>query len=454
MKKAIKISYTSRLLCLIFTVLALVSANAAKAAFPYGIKGIDPTKVGVLIVDLKADTVVMDHNATKWLVPASVMKSVTSAAVLMTTPADERLITYVFRDGNIDSNGILNGNLIIKVSGDPTVESRHFPGNKGFVDSIVSAVRKNGIKKLKGEIKVLSTFEDEGIPDGWLDEDVIWPYGTGLYGANFRDNLTTLSLPSGTTNPHVPGVGVDYAASKASLSIKRKRGSKTFSVTGKMPRGGYSETYANPDPAATMEHEIKDGLTKAGVIIDGAEIIGDDPIEIYSHTSPTVMEILRSLMVRSDNMMAEGMLRTLAPGHSRHDAIDVERRLWDEIGLPVSDLVIEDGSGLSRNDRLSPQFLTELYRHMLTTSVAGTYVSLFPRAGHDGTMRNFLKSTRLEGKIAMKTGSMRGVQCFGGYMLDDNGKPSHSIVVLVNGFTCDRSQVKGAIASMLLDKLD
>ncbi len=438
---------------LLLTVLLISDALSAYALFPDSVNGIDPSRVGVLITDLKADTVVMDHNGSKWLVPASVMKSVTSAAVLMTTPPDERLSTEVYRGGDIDRNGVMAGNLIIKCVGDPTVESCHFPDNAGFTDSIAGACRRAGIKKIKGAVVVENTFKDEGIPAGWLEEDVIWPYGTGLYGANFRDNLINLSLPSGKTRPHVPTVEVDYTASKGALSVKRSRGSKRFVVSGKIPSGGYSKVYANPDPTAAMTNEVADALAKAGIEVEGQAIDGGDTWCIYRHTSPTVKQILRSLMVRSDNMMAEGMLRTLAPGESRADAVDIERNLWQEIGLPVEGLVIEDGSGLSRNDRLSPLFLTELYKHMLTTSVAADYVSLFPRAGHDGTMRNFLKGTALDGRVAMKTGSMRGVQCFGGYMLDDHGVPAYSIVVLVNGFTCDRARVKSEISSMLLELL-
>lgn len=439
----------------VFTLLILIVATAeARAAFPFELKGIDPAKVGILITDLKEDTVILDHNSTKWLVPASVMKSVTSATVLSTTSPDARLTTTVLAEGKLKDD-CLDGNLIVVVTGDPTVESRHFPGNLGFADSIAVTLDRLGIKRITGRVEIDDTgFKDAGIPSGWLDEDVLWTYGTGLYGANYKDNAVRLTVPSGKTEPYTPDVSVKYQKGKGKVNVKRQRGSSVFTVTGRVPKGGVHDTYANPNPASAMLHEITATLSNHDIALDNKKIRrGGEVDTIYCHTSPTVGEILRSLMVRSDNMMAEGMLRTLAPGESRADAIEREREILTAEGMPTSGLVIEDGSGLSRNDRLSPRFLTDLYRFMLSTPAGTDYVGLFPVAGHDGTMRAFLKDTELDGRVAMKTGSMRGVQCFGGYMLDADGTPACSIVVLVNGFTCERYRVKNAIADMLLEKL-
>ena len=443
---------SSRILRFVFVITALVAAINARAAFPENIKGIDPDKVGILIYDLNGDSVVMDHNGSKWLIPASVMKSVTSAAVLLTEDADGKFSTQVVTDGKI-KGGSLEGNLIVECNGDPTVESRHFQNNIGICDSIVASLKRLGIKSIGGSVVInQDNFQDAGIPASWLNEDILWPYGTGLYGANYKDNTIKLSLPSGVMTPSVPSVTVEREPSNGGLKISRQRGSKQFIVRGKV-KGSHSDNYANPDPASTMQTEILNAIRAAGISV-GNEAVKDGGKRevIYTHTSPVIRDILHSLMVRSDNMMAEGMLRSIAPGKKRADAIKRETVLWKEAKIPMEQLVIEDGSGLSRNDRLSALFLTGLYRYMLTTDAAADYVSLFPRAGLEGTMRNFLKSTALEGRIAMKTGSMRGVQCFGGYLLDEQGKPTHTIVVLVNGFTADRARVKSSIANLLLEK--
>lgn len=97
--------------------------------------------------------------------------------------------------------------------------------------------------------------------------------------------------------------------------------------------------------------------------------------------------------------------------------------------------------------------MAEVYKWMYHTDMAGGYVSLFPKAGRDGTMRNFMRDSALAGRLATKTGSMRGVQCYGGYMLDEGGSPTHVVVVFVNNFTCGRAGLKKEIGRLLTQVL-
>ena len=70
----------------------------------------------------------------------------------------------------------------------------------------------------------------------------------------------------------------------------------------------------------------------------------------------------------------------------------------------------------------------------------------------DGTMKNFMAKTPLKGKLALKTGSVNAVQCYAGYLLDENESPSHVVVVMVNGFYCPRAKVRDAISKYLLEQ--
>ncbi len=159
-------------------------------------------------------------------------------------------------------------------------------------------------------------------------------------------------------------------------------------------------------------------------------------------------------MFRSDNLMAEGILRAITPGGTREDAIKEEMAVWSLSGISPHGVVIKDGSGLSRDNRLTARFLAGIYQYMITDPFGGDYSSLFPRAGYDGTMRNFLLGTSLEGRVAMKTGSMRGVQSYAGYLFDENGHPTHVIIFMVNNFRCSRAALKNDIERLLLEKFD
>lgn len=435
--------------------LLMVAQTAAAASHPLKISGAESTDVGILIMDLSNDSVLLEVNADRFFVPASVMKSVTSATAMSLLNPDKGFETQIGLEGKV-RDGVLDGNLVVEAVGDPTIESRHFPDNLGFADSIAAALVNLGVKKIKGSVIVEEgSFKNPGIPDGWLDEDVLWPYGTGLYGANYRDNTISLSMPAGESTPHVPGLKVNHTKGKGGLSVKRDRNSSTFCFTGTVPKKGHRDTYANPAPGRSMAHEIEAALKRAGIETENSKSVshkaGHIDKVVYVHTSPALKDILHSLMIRSDNMMAEGMLRAIAPGRSRSDAVDDEIALWREAGLDVNGMVVEDGSGLSRNDRLSPRFLASLYKYMIELPAGRAYSDLFPRAGREGTMRNILKGTELEGLVAMKTGSMRGVQGFGGYKLDADGNPTHVIIFLINKFTCGRDQLKREIQRVILD---
>ena len=78
------------------------------------------------------------------------------------------------------------------------------------------------------------------------------------------------------------------------------------------------------------------------------------------------------------------------------------------------------------------------------------YVSFFPLAGQEGTLKSFLKDTELDSYIALKTGSMRGIQCYAGYKLDDDYAPTHVVVIMINNFKCSRSIVRELCEKMLL----
>lgn len=100
---------------------------------------------------------------------------------------------------------------------------------------------------------------------------------------------------------------------------------------------------------------------------------------------------------------------------------------------------------------MTPRFLCEVLEWMAGSLVAPSYVRLFPRTGSEGTVRNFLKGTPLEGRMVLKTGSMRGVQSYAGYYIGDAGVPTHAVVVMANNFKCDRGRLRSTITDVLME---
>ena len=159
-------------------------------------------------------------------------------------------------------------------------------------------------------------------------------------------------------------------------------------------------------------------------------------------------------MLRSDKMMAEAALRYAYPGKDRVKAAKEEVKLWNKLGVDTRDIVIEDGSGLSRNNRITAYVMADILAWMCDNDVNFVrFLNMLPKAGVSGTLKSFLKGTPLQGRLWAKTGSLNGVQCYAGYAVDAVGVPTHIFVIMVNGFKGSRAEVKTLLQNLLIEKL-
>lgn len=364
--------------------------------------GINPESVAVMITDLSDNKVIGRHNASAPLIPASIMKSVTTAALLNKVGPDYRYHTGIFIDGPLDM-GILRGNLVIVGSCDPSVNSMTEPYGQNIIEEITDALRLAGINKIEGKIIIdESRFAGGSRPDSWMPADFKETYGTGIHAFNFENN------------------------SNGRRSVE--------------------------NPSAVFISRLKSALSKEMILVDGKDLGEGERTQIFDHVSPPIDEIMRSCMMRSDNMFAEAMLRTYGKlegkDGSTPSAANREYAFWVEKKVPMTGVEIVDGSGLSRLNRVTAEFMSGILTRM---SGDATYASFFPLAGQEGTLKKFLAETPLDSYIAMKTGSMKGIQCYAGYKLDDDYVPTHSVVIIMNDIIGKRDRVRKAAENMLLE---
>lgn len=363
---------------------------------------IDPSTVSVVIADLEDGSLLAAHNADKGLIPASIMKSATTAALIGKKTKNEPIVTTVHIDGPVDE-GVLNGNIVIVASGDPSLNGNDSQAKSAdFVEEIALALREKGIHTVAGKIIIdESVFDGPAIPESWQTADLQYSYGTGSHGFNFERNSVNKS------------------------SVK--------------------------DPAGTFRKKLKTRLSKGDISLNEEEIESGKQTRLLEHRSAPLHDIMRSCMVRSDNLYAECFMRMfgLEHGHDGSTAKGAEAAMksWEKAGLPMENVLIVDGSGLSRQNRLTGRFMT-----MMLTKMKGNkdYVDLFARVGKEGTVAGFLKGTNLEGKLALKTGSMKGVQCYAGYLLNEKGKPEKTILIMANNLK-DRARFKQDLAKYFLE---
>lgn len=363
--------------------------------------GVKPGSLAVKVVDLATGETLGSHNADTPLIPASIMKSVSTASLLKKVGPDYRYHTRVYIDGPVDM-GILRGNLIVLGGGDPSVNSNHEPSGVEITSEIADILSNMGINKIEGKIIVdNSEFSGGARPSSWQQADFKESYGTGFHAFNYQNNAS----------------------------------------------GGKSIE----NPASLFVRQLTSVLHSANIPVSGKDVGDGFRTQIFDHVSPPLDEIMRSCMMRSDNLFAEAILRTYGKSTGGDGSVeDAARREYDDLqskNLPMDGVVIIDGSGLSRSNRVTADFMSAVLGSM---SGDATYASFFPLAGQEGTLKKFLVQTPLDSYIAMKTGSMKGIQCYAGYKLDEDYEPTHSVVIIMNDLT-NRSVAKKAAEKMLLE---
>lgn len=385
------------------SLLGSVSAFASDALERFLSSGtVERTGCAVLVTDLSGKKVIADHNIDKPLVPASINKVVTVASLLEKSGTDYCYETKIYAGGNI-SGGTLEGNLVVVGSGDPSLGAED-PKGSDIIADCVKTLRSKGVLRITGDVTVdNSIFPGPATPPSWQSGDLQYAYGAGCHGFNYCRNAS----------------------------------------------GNHSVS----NPAAGFTTKLRNAIVNAGIVVEGRN---GQPSERHKllmvHKSAPVSELMRSCMMRSDNLYAEAFMRTLALLNGKSGTTEAgaecENAYWRRKHLSFNNVSIIDGSGLSRSNRMTASFMAKVLRYM---SDNVDYVSFFPLAGQEGTVKNFLKDTPLDSYIALKSGSMNGIQCYAGYLLDDDFAPTHIVVIMVNGFHGSRAGLKKAMGDMLIE---
>ncbi|MGN0190005.1 MAG: D-alanyl-D-alanine carboxypeptidase/D-alanyl-D-alanine-endopeptidase [Candidatus Cryptobacteroides sp.] len=451
-----------------------------------GMKG---ASVGILAVRGGRDTLI-DVSGTRLLLPASNMKTVTTAAALHKLGGDFRFRTSIGYSGRIE-DGILKGDLYIIGGGDPTI---------GSVNPIAEALESTfgkwaalvegaGIREIEGQI----------IGDGrWLEgmmEQESWQlndsgtyYGSGVSGLSFYENVQDFLVQAGKEAGDPLSVSVKYPVTPwlrysfpcvtgpkgsgntlyfytTSLSsIGEMRG--TFAVDRK-PR---TEQAANKFPEMTCAAYFCDYLERCGItcsdgpadlglVFGASEGVPQEELTVLGFTeSPDLESIVQVTNRESNNLYAETLLRTLGKLYGNSSdykaSCAVLRKVLKDMGADSEGMRISDGSGLSREDHLSADFLCRLLGAVLEQPYKDIFIQSLPKPGGEGSIKFIMQEApaAVKERIRMKSGSMSDVRCFSGYILPRDGNSGQTIVfsLLVNNFTGPLSRIQPYMDGIIL----
>jgi D-alanyl-D-alanine carboxypeptidase/D-alanyl-D-alanine-endopeptidase (penicillin-binding protein 4) len=460
-----------------------------------------PAAWGIKIVSLDSGKIVFDHNADKYFSPASNAKLYSAALALDRLGPDYRIRTSIYGTAPPDSNGTLKGDLIVYGRGDPTIAARlnggdYYKALEPLADQLVGA----GVRRIEGDlIGDESYFSGPPLGSGWEWDDLQWYYGAEVSALSVNDNSVDLivkpadragipcQITTGPPTNHVIIMNRTTTAPKGSagrVSIYRPLGENIVYVSGRLAVGdrGYYGALAIHDPAGLFVKLFKGVLGRRGIAVAGRVRTVDwkyrevTPLDISklidlgSIESIPIRDIVRETLKPSQNLYAQllllqvgsryqpqskpvatgppsapsdavpqGVGSELRPRTTEEMGIEAMNAFLSEVGIRKGDVLLEEGSGLSRKDLITPAATVELLRFMSRHRSADVYRDGLPIAGLDGTLERRMRETAAAGNVRAKTGSLRYVNTLSGYVTTAAGERLAFSIMLNNAYNRDQN---------------
>jgi D-alanyl-D-alanine carboxypeptidase/D-alanyl-D-alanine-endopeptidase (penicillin-binding protein 4) len=419
--------------------------------------------LGLSVVKTKTGEKIFEVNPQTGLAPASCQKLVTSAAALELLGPQFQYKTIIGHSGTI-KNGVLDGNLYVSGSGDPSLGSWRYAATKE--DKVwkdwIQALKDQGIRSIKGHLIGYSgKWETETTPGGWIWDDMGNYYGAGSGGLNWRENQYDLVMQSGSEEgsavsivemkPQPYGVKLESEVTAAAKgtgdnsSIYLAPFTKNGVVRGTIPvdEKAFTVSGSFPDPAEQLLSTFSQQLSNAGIKTTGFSTLTTKDSPLYKpllvYQSPTMDSLIYWFLKRSINLYGEVLVKTIAyekAGFGSADkGLSVVRAFWKDRGIENTALRVIDGSGLSPQNRVTADALVKVLQYAKSRPWYNYYYDALP----------------LFNQMKLKSGTIGGAKSFAGYHTAKDGT-EYTVAIIVNNYSGSAAQIVKKMFS-LLDEL-
>jgi D-alanyl-D-alanine carboxypeptidase/D-alanyl-D-alanine-endopeptidase (penicillin-binding protein 4) len=404
---------------------------------------------GIVVYNLDKQEVVYRHNERKTYVPASNMKLFTTVAALDKLGPDYQYKTEVYVNGNILPGGLLNGDLILKGFGDPSL-------TVDDLKSMAAALKEKGVRQIAGYLLVdESYFDTVRLGSGWMWDDEPFGYSAQLSALALHKNNITVTITPDKNVGDAPSLTMEPATSSIQLvnnikivegadddiTVERPRGKNVVTLSGTIGKQAapYTEDVTMEDPAMFVAEVWKQILSESGIKLKPTAELKKTQLKLgvplHTHLSEPLREILTYMNKESDNFYAEMILKTLGATQrgegSSAAGSEVVAEVLKQAGIEAGYRQV-DGSGLSRLNWITPEQMVKLLAFVQEKAYKDVFEQTLPIAGVDGTLKNRMKGTPAEKTVIAKTGSMGGVNNLCGYVTAKNGE-KFAFSILING---------------------
>ncbi|MCB5186480.1 D-alanyl-D-alanine carboxypeptidase/D-alanyl-D-alanine-endopeptidase [Methylobacillus caricis] len=443
-----------------------VLANHAHAELPAAVSdilkknGISQDNVAVFVQAVDQPRPLISHQAGRAMKTASTMKLVTTYAGLELLGPAYRWHTEIYHDGVLE-NGVLDGNLIIKGNGDPYLMAAD-------MRSMLEDLRISGVDEIRGDLLIDTQYFASKYHDAAaFDDKPHSPYNAAPNG--FPVNIKSTSFHFFLDNkqlmiqadPDLPEIRIINQVKLTKGECGDWKSQLNFEV---QPQDNLVEVKFNGEyPAACREKTVElsvleDGpyafnlfrssWQEAGGKFNGSWRYANLPENasyLMTHDSLPLAEIVRTINKYSNNLMVRQLFLTIgaerrATPVMEADSIHVIQAWLASKGLRFPELVLENGSGLSRNEQISAQHMGEMLLAAYASPVMPEYLSALPIPSVDGTMASRLRNSPARGNAHLKTGTLTGVSALAGYVHDRRGR-RWVAVIMVNDPKAGASRV-------------
>lgn len=402
----------------------------------------DSAIVAVSVRNVKDGTVVYEQNAQKLLHPASTLKIFTAYSSFNKLGSDYKFKTQFLKDAN--------NNLYIKLGADPLLTSSQL--SQAFHQL-----------KEKGYTNYNNVYFDDSILDkkefatGWMWDDEINPYTPKVSSYNLDGNILNIDMLKVDSGNILTDLKSDYPMSVVS-NIEENSKSDYIEIN----RYNWNnpevvEIYASvvqprqlTVPISSMRryfiHNVEKAMDNNSIKTSGvlySSALTPENAELMVEIENPVLSVYPKILKNSNNLMSETVFKLAggkefaATGTSNH-AIKVFEDFYKKLGISTENILIKDGSGVSRNNLIYVDWMTKTLNKMYKENNFETFKDLMAQAG-DGTLANRLHELR--GEAWLKTGSLSNVSAISGFVNSKDGN-TYAVAIIVQNFIEEQQKVK------------
>ncbi|MBV8657957.1 MAG: D-alanyl-D-alanine carboxypeptidase/D-alanyl-D-alanine-endopeptidase [Burkholderiales bacterium] len=436
-----------------------VIGHAALAALPEAVTTalkqvhVPESAVGIMVMPLDGGGALLEHNADTALNPASTMKLVTTSAALDVLGPAFQWHTGLYTDGTIDGD-MLKGNLYLKGGGDPSMTFER-------LWLMLRELKARGVRHVTGDLVLDRRYfalppvtADANFDDQPERAYNVLPDALQVGGKALRFDIESdAQHVSVRTEPTLDGVSVrsrfrisnvpcdQWRAGWGKPEFETHGSALTVTLQGSFPRDCKQSRYLSVlDPVGYVDRLTRGLWAELGGDIQGGTRQGAVPASgslLADQASPALASVIRDMNKWSLNTMARSLYLTLGAEHPLPDADSataaaaVIRGWLFSQALVFPELTLENGSGLSRNERISPRHMAQLIAHTAHSVYGPELLASLPILGVDGTLQHRLTNTGLVGRGHLKTGTLDDSKALAGVLRDRAGR-DWVVVAIVN----------------------